>query len=79
MEKINVSRFKATCLELLQRVRRTGQSIIITRHGEPIAQVGPVSMASQSESWLGSARGTGEILGDIIAPVADQGWEALED
>lgn len=74
-----MSRFKATCLELLQRVRRTGQTIIITRHGEPIAQVGPVSVARQTESWLGSARKTGEILGDIVTPLADQGWEALED
>jgi len=73
-----VSRFKDTCLELLQRVKRTGQPIIVTRHGEPIAQVGPVELAREDSSWLGGARGTGEILGDVVSPLADQGWEALE-
>ena len=38
MEKMAVSEFKATCLAVLQRVKRTGQPVLITRFGEPVAR-----------------------------------------
>jgi len=36
-----VSKFKATCLARLERVRRTGRPLLITKRGVPIAQVVP--------------------------------------
>ena len=39
METISVSRFKATCLAVLQRVKRTGKPVLITRFGEPVAEL----------------------------------------
>ncbi|MBS0325521.1 MAG: type II toxin-antitoxin system Phd/YefM family antitoxin, partial [Proteobacteria bacterium] len=41
MDVIPVSRFKATCLAVVQRVQRTGRSILITRYGKPVAEVVP--------------------------------------
>ncbi len=77
MESIAISEFKATCLAVLERVRTTGQSVLVTRRGEPIAEIGPPP-AIGGRSWLGSARGTGEIVGDIVAPAADpEEWEVL--
>ena len=73
-----ISEFKATCLAVLERVRQSGQPVLITRRGEPIAEIVPASPTARGTSWLGSARGTGEILGDIVAPAADpEEWEAL--
>jgi prevent-host-death family protein len=40
-ETISISKFKATCLRLLDNVNKTGKSIIVTRNGEPIALVTP--------------------------------------
>ncbi len=78
MESIAISEFKATCLAVLERVRQSGQPIRVTRRGEPVAEIVPPSPAGRADSWLGSARGTGEILGDLVAPAADEGdWEAL--
>lgn len=78
MESIAISEFKATCLAVLERVRQSGQPILVTRRGEPVAEIVPPSPAGRPESWLGSARGTGEILGDLVAPAADaEDWEAL--
>jgi prevent-host-death family protein len=71
MERIAISEFKATCLAVLERVRRTGQPVLVTRRGEPVAEIVPPSPAARGTSWLGSARGTGEIVGDIVAPAAD--------
>ena len=77
MEKVAISVFKARCLSMLEKVRRTGMPILITRRGEPIAEVTPPSPEHSREDWLGSAAGTGEILGDIVSPIAGDEWEAL--
>lgn len=77
METVSVSEFKATCLALLQKVKRTGQPILVTRRGEPIAQVSPPPPRKAAKSWLGCGKGTVRILGDIVSPVMDEDdWEA---
>jgi len=77
METVSVSEFKATCLALLQKVKLTGQPILITRRGEPIAQVVPPPPAERPARQLGCLRGTVRILGDIVSPVMDESdWEA---
>ena len=78
MEEVSISRFKATCLALLARVKRTKKPILVLRKGEPIAQVMPPPSPSLPPSWLGSFSGSGEIVGDILAPASDpKEWEAL--
>lgn len=74
---IAISEFKATCLAVLEEVRRTGASIVVTRRGKPIAEVVPPSLASSAESWLGAMRGSALIAGDLVAPVSDASeWDA---
>lgn len=75
MESISVSQFKATCLECLRKVKATGQPVLITRRGEPVAQLVPPPPESLRPGWVGSAVGTGEILGDIVSPL-EVDWEA---
>ena len=41
MEEIAISKFKATCLAVLDRVLRTGKPIRITRFGQAVAEVVP--------------------------------------
>ncbi len=77
MEKIAISKFKATCLALLERVRRTRQPVLVTRFGEPVAEIVPPTPAPRSKGWLGSLAHTGQIKGDIVSPASDErDWEA---
>ncbi|MFN2397963.1 MAG: type II toxin-antitoxin system Phd/YefM family antitoxin [Gemmatimonadaceae bacterium] len=77
-ETIAISKFKATCLAVLERVRRTGRPIVVTRFGSPMAEVIPPSPPPRKGGWLGSMRHRGRIVGDIVAPVADErDWEVL--
>ena len=39
MESLSVSKFKATCLSVLQDVKKQKKRVIITKRGEPIAEV----------------------------------------
>lgn len=77
METMAISKFKATCLAVLERVRRTRKPIRITRFGKPVAEVVPPSPPDHARGWLGSMTGTASIRGDIVSPVATQrDWEA---
>lgn len=79
MEEVPISKFKATCLELLAKVKRTGQPIRITRRGEPIAEVVPPRRPERPARWIGSFRGTGKIVGDVVSPAAGEDeWEVLD-
>jgi len=79
METVAISKFKATCLALLDKVKRTGQPLLITRKGEPVAQVFPPPSPKKSALWLGTFQATGKIKGEIIAPALDpHEWEALQ-
>lgn len=66
-----ISKFKATCLAVLERVQKTRQPVLVTRFGQPIAQIGPPAVADRADSWLGSLQGTARITGDVVSPVAD--------
>ena len=78
IEEVSISQFKARCLAILARVKRTKKPILVLRKGEPIAQVMPPPPSSMPPSWLGSFSSSGEILGDIISPASDpEEWEAL--
>ncbi len=76
---IAVSEFKATCLEVLRRVGRTGESMLVTRRGKPVAMIVPPPPPEPEGSWLGSFRGSARIEGDVISPaVEEKEWEVLE-
>lgn len=60
-----ISKFKATCLATLERVRRTGRPLRVTRFGKPVADIVPPAPDAPAGAWLGSMRGTAEIVGDI--------------
>ena len=77
MEEIQISKFKATCLAVLHRVRKTRNPVLVSRFGEPIAQVLPPPPSPEGE-WLGAMKKHGEIRADLVAPVTDPSeWEAL--
>lgn len=78
MRKMPISKFKATCLAVLEEVRRTGEPVLVTRHGRPVAEVVPPTPPERARNWLGVMQGQGRIVGDIVAPALDErDWEML--
>ncbi len=77
MDVIAISRFKATCLAVLEDVRRTGEPVLVTKRGEPIAEIVPASRPRSGQRPLGDLAESGRIVGDIVAPVAgEREWDA---
>ena len=70
---VGAAEFKARCLELMERVATTGNSIIITKRGKPVARLAPVG--PRPKRLAGALKGHVRISGDIVAPL-DVEWEA---
>ena len=73
---IKASEFKAKCLKLMDEVAESGEEIVITKNGRPIARL--VAYKAKASKWFGADEGTIEILGDIISPI-DVEWEAMSN
>jgi prevent-host-death family protein len=80
MEEIAISKFKAQCLAILERVRRTNQPVRVTRFGKPIADINPPSLENRPRRRLGTLSDLITIHGDIDAPTGDiNDWEAARE
>lgn len=78
METIAISKFKATCLRLLERIKNTGEPILVTKKDVPIALVSPPPPRTKKRSSFGSMKGSVKFIGDIIKPLPEDDWEALK-
>jgi prevent-host-death family protein len=71
---IPAGEFKAKCLKLLDQVAEKRETLVITKHGKPVAQLAPMPAQDQ---LFGSMRGSVLWEGDIISPI-DVEWEAMK-
>ena len=79
MDSMPISKFKATCLAAMERVRRTGRPLRVTRFGKPVADIVPARPEKRSGNWLGSLRGSAKIVGDIMTPSGELvDWDAMK-
>ena len=71
---IPAGEFKAKCLKLLDEVAEKRQTLVITKHGKPVAQLVPVPA---ERNIIGAMSGSVLWEGDIISPI-DVEWEAMK-
>ncbi len=75
---IKASEFEAQCLALIDEVAKTGDTLIITKDGKPLAELVPHRQAQgEKPSAFGILKGQIEITGDIISPI-DVEWNAMK-
>jgi prevent-host-death family protein len=80
IDMIPISKFKATCLAVIDKVNRTGKPVMVTKRGKPIAMIDPAPLPEKKASWLGSFKLKGKICGDIVSPVvAESEWSTLDE
>ena len=80
MDEIPISKFKATCLAVLERVRATNHPVRVPRFGKPVADIMPPANVERPRRRLGTLAGTVTIHGDIVGSVIDESdFEAAQD
>lgn len=82
IKTISASAFKARCLALMDEVARTGESIVITKNGKPVARLAPApGRVGLRKPVFGLHKGMVMPIGDVDldAPVIDPAdWTADE-
>ena len=69
---MQISKFKARCIETLREIDRTRKSVLVTLRGKPIAIVEPI----EAEKVLGGLRGECKIHVDLVHADFAEEWEA---
>ena len=80
---IKASEFKAKCLKLMDEVAESGEEIVITKNGRPVAKLAPYKTSAEklphhdrAMSPFGLDRGRYEIIGDLDDAFLDVDWDA---
>lgn len=66
---VPAGRFKAECLALLDQVAESGEPLVVTKRGRPVAEVIPIRKAGRRP-----LRGSVAVHGDIVGPILDR-WD----
>ncbi len=74
MKTIPADVFKAQCLAIMDEVQARRETVVITKHGKPVAKLVPAD--KEFDDIYNFLHGKGEINGDIIAPAIND-WGRL--
>ena len=73
MRTVKASEFKAKCLKIMDEVAATGELVVITKYGVPVAQLVPA--VQKPKTLFGALKGSILYMGDVISPI-DVEWNA---
>ena len=72
-KSIPATQFKTHCLALLEEVRETRQSLLVTRHGKPVVEISPYT--PRNAARVNPLKGSIVFQDDLIAPLIER-WES---
>lgn len=79
MKEMPAGEFKAKCLRVMDRVQKTGEPVLITKRGKPVAKLVPAP--SQPDDIFDYMKGKVKIPDDldIVGPIIPlDEWEMLK-
>jgi prevent-host-death family protein len=59
--------FKTKCLAIMDEVKAKRETVVITKHGRPVAKLVPID--TRVDEIFGFFSGKGSITGDVVSPV----------
>ncbi len=75
MKTMAISEFKAHALQVIGHVAKTRETVIVTKRGEPLAEVVPIRK-SDTAPVPGTLSETLVFEKDIVSPIGDSDWGA---
>lgn len=74
MKEMPAGEFKAQCLAVMDQVQQSGEPVLITKHGKPVAKLIPA--ASPPDDIFGYMAGKVKVVGDIVGPlIPPEDWD----
>jgi prevent-host-death family protein len=71
---IGAGEFKAKCLQLLDDVAAQRGTLVITKHGKPVAKLMPIE---PEQKLFGALKGSVLTATDLVSPI-DVEWDAAK-
>jgi prevent-host-death family protein len=76
MKKMPAGLFKANCLAVMDEVQSKRETVIITKHGKPVAKLVPLT--GESDDIFNFLEGKGAVTGDVVSPALSlEEWGGL--
>ena len=77
MKKMAAGCFKIHCLAVMDEVHAKRETVLITKHGKPVAKLVPAD--KNPNDVYNFLAGKGAIAGDIVSPaISDEDWGELK-
>jgi prevent-host-death family protein len=77
MKKMAAGAFKTNCLAVMDEVQAKRETVVITKHGKPVAKLVP--MNTESDEIYNFLSGKGAISGDVVSPaISLEEWGELK-
>jgi prevent-host-death family protein len=74
MKQIPAGEFKAQCLAIMDQVLRSGEPVVVTKHGKPVVKLVPAE--NRADDIFDYMAGKAKVVGDIVGPVTPpDDWE----
>ncbi len=77
MKKMAAGSFKIHCLAVMDEVQAKRETVVITKHGKPVAKLIPADKSS--DDIYNFLAGKGSITGDVVSPaILREDWGKLK-
>jgi prevent-host-death family protein len=77
MKTMAAGAFKANCLAVMDEVKNRRETVVITKHGHPVAKLVPVN--TEVDEIFGFFSGKGSVNDDVISPaLSAKEWGGLK-
>ncbi|MGA7854281.1 MAG: type II toxin-antitoxin system Phd/YefM family antitoxin [Candidatus Acidiferrales bacterium] len=77
MKKMPAGSFKTNCLAVMDEVQAKRETVVITKHGKPVAKLVPVN--AEADDIYNFLAGKGSIIGDVVSPaLTAEEWGKLK-
>ncbi|MHB8485587.1 MAG: type II toxin-antitoxin system Phd/YefM family antitoxin [Candidatus Acidiferrales bacterium] len=77
MKKMAAGSFKTNCLAVMDEVQAKRETVVITKHGKPVAKLVPVT--AETDEIYNFLAGKGAVAGDVVSPaISSREWGELK-
>ncbi len=77
MKKMAAGSFKIHCLAVMDEVQAKRETVVITKHGKPVAKLVPAD--NNTDDIYNFMAGKGAVTGDIVSPaLSKEDWGDLK-
>ena len=73
MKKMAAGQFKNRCLAVMDQVQKSGEPVLVTKHGRPVVKILPAEKLG--DDIFGCLADQAVVIGDVMSSTPLEEWE----